>query len=423
MQISTIHLANIRGFQNLTINCAPQAGERGSITLIIGQNGTGKTTLLRAIALALCDLPDANALIAEPIGGLVTNGSETGDVVLIQGGRANLRADVTDDYNLWGKRLGREIQISRNEETHQESVTQGILQTHTVFVSNLVCGYGVGRTGGGQADRVRGRQSYRIMDSVRSLFDYDYSMQSPELTLRRLRDFVGTEHFSDYLDAIKLSLGLSAHDTIRLEKGGGVTIEGETVGGSIPFEAWADGYRATFNWIIDLFGWSIQANMGASNDIQGTLLIDEVEQHLHPSLQVEVLPRLARLFPNMQIIATTHSPLVALGVKPESVTVLQRDHDGKIVVGPTPDFSGYSVEDILEDDRIFNTKKIYTLETSRKRAEYHQLVKQPDHLRSPTNTDRMRALAQELRAQQLPEFRQPVVDLELQRILQRHNQQ
>lgn len=421
MQISTIRLANIRGFQDLTIDCAPKGGETGSVTLVIGQNGTGKTTLLRAIALALCDLPDANALIAEPIGGLITHGSETGGVLLMEGGRTNLDENVTDNFNIFGKRLGREIRLVKDPGTGKESVVQETRQTRTTFVSNLVCGYGVGRTGNRQVNVIGGVRSYRIMDSVRSLFNYDYSLKSPELTLRRLGDYVDTTRFNEYMEAIKLSLGLSQQDEIRLDSGGGVTIIGDTVGGEIPLEAWADGFRATFNWIIDVFGWAIQARF--QNGVYGTLLIDEVEQHLHPSLQVEILPRLAALFPNMQIIATTHSPLVALGVKPESVVVLQKNEEGKIVVEPTPDFTGYSAEDMLEDERIFNTKQIYSIETSRKRAEYHELVKQSNAERSAADTDRIRSLAQELRTQQLPELRKPIVDPELQRILQRHGQQ
>ena len=45
-------------------------------------------------------------------------------------------------------------------------------------------------------------------------------------------------------------------------------------------------------------------------ELEGVVLIDEIEQHLHPGLQREVLPRLRRAFPNVQFIVTTHSPQV-----------------------------------------------------------------------------------------------------------------
>ena len=53
------------------------------------------------------------------------------------------------------------------------------------------------------------------------------------------------------------------------------------------------------------------------NDIQGIVVIDEVELHLHSSLQREVLPKLFKLFPKIQFIISTHSPLFVLGMNEE----------------------------------------------------------------------------------------------------------
>lgn len=51
------------------------------------------------------------------------------------------------------------------------------------------------------------------------------------------------------------------------------------------------------------------------NDIGGIVVIDEIELHLHPTLQKEVLPKLMRLFPKVQFIITSHSPLFLLGMR------------------------------------------------------------------------------------------------------------
>ena len=48
--------------------------------------------------------------------------------------------------------------------------------------------------------------------------------------------------------------------------------------------------------------------------IKGIVVIDEIELHLHPSMQAEVLPKLIGLFPKVQFIITTHSPLFLLGM-------------------------------------------------------------------------------------------------------------
>ena len=54
----------------------------------------------------------------------------------------------------------------------------------------------------------------------------------------------------------------------------------------------------------------------------GIVLIDEVEQHLHPAWQQTVLPRLMEIFPNVQFIVTTHSPQVLTSVEAKHIRVL-----------------------------------------------------------------------------------------------------
>ena len=52
----------------------------------------------------------------------------------------------------------------------------------------------------------------------------------------------------------------------------------------------------------------------ASGWIDGTCVIDEIDAHLHADLQYDVLPTLIKLFPRIQFIVTSHSPLFALGM-------------------------------------------------------------------------------------------------------------
>ena len=69
MYITSIHLKNIRGFDDLDLAMTGDDGKPRMRTLIIGENGTGKTTLLRSIALPLASRADVNALAAEPLAG------------------------------------------------------------------------------------------------------------------------------------------------------------------------------------------------------------------------------------------------------------------------------------------------------------------------------------------------------------------
>ena len=81
------------------------------------------------------------------------------------------------------------------------------------------------------------------------------------------------------------------------------------------------------------------------------LLIDEIENHLHPTWQRRVIPALLEHFPGLQIFATTHSPFVVAGLKAGQVHVLKREEkDGKMVVTASTnerDVVGWSADEIL----------------------------------------------------------------------------
>ena len=68
MYISRVRLKGIRGFRDLDLHICDEHGEPRMRTAIIGVNGTGKTTLLRCLALGICGQADANALLSELTG-------------------------------------------------------------------------------------------------------------------------------------------------------------------------------------------------------------------------------------------------------------------------------------------------------------------------------------------------------------------
>jgi len=67
------------------------------------------------------------------------------------------------------------------------------------------------------------------------------------------------------------------------------------------------GYSAVFNIICDLM---MRMESKKNYNMEGLVLIDEVETHLHVDLQKKIMPILTELFPNIQFILTTHSPFV-----------------------------------------------------------------------------------------------------------------
>ena len=78
------------------------------------------------------------------------------------------------------------------------------------------------------------------------------------------------------------------------------------------------------------------------------LLIDEIENHLHPTWQRRVIPALLEHFPGLQIFATTHSPFVVAGLKAGQVHVLKRDENGVVTASTEQrDVIGWTADEIL----------------------------------------------------------------------------
>jgi ABC-type branched-subunit amino acid transport system ATPase component len=393
--IKHIKLKNIRGFSELNLDIANENKAARKRTLIIGKNGTCKTTLLRCIAIGLCDIEEGNSLVSEPIGRFITEGKKTAEIQIEL---------FTDDIYKKPKIIIRKLKIKNGKEivAHQENLLP--------LPNKLcVCGYGAGRSYEG-SDKFR---EYRIIDSVFSLFNYEETLIPTELTLRRLRDHLGTDIYKHAMKGIMKAIGLSKKDKIELPKGGGVIISGPTIGKSIPLEGWADGYRLTFQWIVDLYAWAMKAGkITPSGGIVGILLVDELEQHCHPSMQTDMLSNLSKLLPDMQIFATTHSPLVVLGASPNEIVALKRKRKYVYSEDVIPDFTGYSAEDMLVDYRIFDTN-VYSPETNEKLRQYQKLVSKPFDRRMPKEVQRLKELAYELRSMQIPEVRESPLAEEL----------
>ena len=80
------------------------------------------------------------------------------------------------------------------------------------------------------------------------------------------------------------------------------------------------------------------------------LLIDEIENHLHPTWQRRVIPALLEHFPGLQIFATTHSPFVVAGLKAGQVHLLKRDENGVVTYSPNKeDIVGWTADEILRN--------------------------------------------------------------------------
>ncbi|WP_413171424.1 AAA family ATPase [Anabaena azotica] len=96
------------------------------------------------------------------------------------------------------------------------------------------------------------------------------------------------------------------------------------------------GYRNMLALVMDFARRLAQANPEMENPLaaEAILMIDELDLHLHPTWQQKIIPDLKKVFPNTQIIATTHSPEVVTTVKQNQVWILE-DYQIKPCPEPT----------------------------------------------------------------------------------------
>jgi len=115
----------------------------------------------------------------------------------------------------------------------------------------------------------------------------------------------------------------------------------------------SDGERLVLSTVADIAHRLVIANPALDNPLHGhgIVLIDEIELHLHPSWQRQIVPALEATFPNIQFIMTTHSPQVISQLERENVFVLK---DFK-VLEQTPYTKGRDSNSILYD--LFEVEK------------------------------------------------------------------
>ena len=116
-------------------------------------------------------------------------------------------------------------------------------------------------------------------------------------------------------------------------------------------EQLSSGEKMMIMLIVDIARRMSIANPTLTNPLlgEGIILIDEIDLHLHPQWQREIIPALNNTFPNCQFIVTTHSPQVLSRLKKENIFIIE---DDKIVKNP-PHTYGKDTNSILFE--IFNT--------------------------------------------------------------------
>lgn len=120
----------------------------------------------------------------------------------------------------------------------------------------------------------------------------------------------------------------------------------------IRVEQLSDGQRVFLSLVSDLVRRLIMLNPKLANPLEGLgiVLIDEVELHLHPKWQQNIVPDLQKHFPNLQLIITTHSPLVLSTIDKRNIRLFDSINLNELINLVKPDFQTKGVinSDVLE---------------------------------------------------------------------------
>ncbi|PKG37127.1 AAA family ATPase [Psychromonas sp. Urea-02u-13] len=118
-------------------------------------------------------------------------------------------------------------------------------------------------------------------------------------------------------------------------------------------EQLSSGFQSVLTIVTSIIEWIEKCNDEGSRDIRtasGTVIIDELDAHLHPEWQLRIRDGLEVIFPNVQFIVTTHSPHLIASAKENEVIVMRKsDDDTYDLKAESKSYSGWTTDQILKD--------------------------------------------------------------------------
>lgn len=117
-------------------------------------------------------------------------------------------------------------------------------------------------------------------------------------------------------------------------------------------EELSSGFKSTLSIVFLIVDWIEGINEGEASIIRnatGTVLIDEIDAHLHPSWQATILSSLRTLFPKLQFIVTTHSPNVIMSAKEKEVMIFNNEDGVVNLQSDGRSFGAWQVSAVLSD--------------------------------------------------------------------------
>jgi hypothetical protein len=133
--------------------------------------------------------------------------------------------------------------------------------------------------------------------------------------------------------------------------------------GELPIESLSQGMTSLIGWVGILLQ-RLYEVYGAEEDPKqhyALVLMDEIDAHLHPAWQQSLIGELGKIFPHVQFIATTHSPLIVGGMQPNQIMRFARDDDQKVVVYKVEEEMTIGRADQILTSDLFGLKSTFAL--------------------------------------------------------------
>jgi predicted ATP-binding protein involved in virulence len=383
MKVKRLKMTSFRGINDLTLEF-----DDTEPTVLIGINGVGKSSILDCLAILLSwllariqfapEVKDPFRVIqVQPVvmrqGQLIQQPQEVKD------GRYLSEQDIRNQHNYTDNKIWislkqlAELQWSiskvRKQDSENPSYELGELEQVTTDIRSqwkanpeanipLVVYYPVNRAVLDIPLEIPEEYLFKQVDAYeQALNGVQVSFASFFQWFRALEDLENEERRDnpDYrnqqLEAVRQAIYslLEGFSTLRVRRSPlrmTVTKQGQ----ELIVNQLSDGEKGLLAMVGDLARRLAIANPSLSDPLQGSgvVLIDEIELHLHPKWQREIIPALTRTFPNCQFIVTTHSPQVISEVKPEGIYILERTDNGIVAMRPESSY-GRDSNRILED--------------------------------------------------------------------------
>jgi hypothetical protein len=349
LYVTALEIDHLRCFDHANLELQYAGKKEGqppalpNINLLLGNNGMGKTTVLRALALAAISpvMPQSGYLpyrlvrrTAEE--SVPRDASIQADVILHAQDidPSELKAPLGEHMSMAVKRQGDyESLVSGNVSPSADvpPIWSGMYNDKSPAF--LVVGYGASRRveDSKNFDETSRRKTRLLRyERVAGLFESQIALTPLAAWLPQFQT-ANPGRYKQTVDLLNRLLPEDATFTGEFENG---EYYFEVLGSRNPFAALSDGYRAYIGWIADmLYHICMGAPSGAKLvDNFGLVLVDEIDLHLHPEWQRSVIATIAETLPNIQFVFTTHSPIVAGSLHKENIFVMEPGPSGTSIV-------------------------------------------------------------------------------------------